>query len=192
MANTHVFDGGNYVEVDRKANVGDLIVITNDSTFPRENNGKIGKVEFAIGNGISVNIGEGLDYYPHVFTGEYRVLEPLETVDESQASPQVIDMLANLARRVTSLELQLRDTQRNVETFAEQTEKNSEGIRELDERTQSLTRKQVKIDPPTITECYISFSHDGITNLDVSFVGKPSVEELVKVFTQSLNGGKRR
>jgi DNA repair ATPase RecN len=59
-------------------------------------------------------------------------------VDERQASTQVIDMLANLARRVTSLERQLAATQRNLETFAEQTEDNSEDIRELDSRSQVL------------------------------------------------------
>lgn len=72
---------------------------------------------------------------------EYCVLEPIEneseplTVDETQASPEVVELLANLARRVTQLEEQLRDTQRNVETFAQQTESNSEDIRLLGERT---------------------------------------------------------
>lgn len=51
---------------------------------------------------------------------------------------KVLDLLANLARRVTSLERQLSDTQRNIETFAEQTENNSEDIRLLDERTQVI------------------------------------------------------
>ncbi|PFP30235.1 hypothetical protein COJ96_05855 [Bacillus sp. AFS073361] len=60
-------------------------------------------------------------------------------VDERDASPSVVEMLANLARRVTSLEQQLAATQRNLETFAEQTESNSEDIRTLDERTQYRT-----------------------------------------------------
>jgi hypothetical protein len=80
-------------------------------------------------------------------------------------NPQVIDLLANLAwriveierelneykalgirdhlregnnvlnNRVTSLESQLRSTQRNVETWAEQTESNTQDIAMLDERT---------------------------------------------------------
>jgi hypothetical protein len=49
---------------------------------------------------------------------------------------QLLDLLANLANRVHSLEQQLRDTQRNLETFAEQTESNSKDIAMLDERTQ--------------------------------------------------------
>jgi DNA repair ATPase RecN len=74
-----------------------------------------------------------------VSDGNYEIVESEEvTVDTSQASEQVIEMLANLARRVNSLERQLADTQRNLETFAEQTEDNSEDIRELDERSQIL------------------------------------------------------
>jgi hypothetical protein len=41
-----------------------------------------------------------------------------------------------LNNRVHSLEQQLRGTQRNLETFAEQTENNTQDIAMLDERTQ--------------------------------------------------------
>jgi hypothetical protein len=58
------------------------------------------------------------------------------TVEDVKQSPdKVIDIIANLARRVTSLESQLRATQRNLETFAEQTESNTQDIAMLDERT---------------------------------------------------------
>jgi chromosome segregation ATPase len=50
------------------------------------------------------------------YHGTYDVLEPMST----EASPEVTDLLANLARRVTSLETQLRATQRNLETTAEE------------------------------------------------------------------------
>jgi septal ring factor EnvC (AmiA/AmiB activator) len=42
------------------------------------------------------------------------------TVDTPLASPQVTDILANLANRVHSLEQQLSDTQANVEKLAEE------------------------------------------------------------------------
>jgi chromosome segregation ATPase len=42
------------------------------------------------------------------------------TGEQSQASPDITDLLANLARRVASLEQQLRDTQSNVEKLAEE------------------------------------------------------------------------
>jgi TolA-binding protein len=60
-----------------------------------------------------------------------------------QSSPSVTDLLANLARRVSSLEQQLSATQSNVEKLAEElanvehlTESNEQDIAMLDERTQ--------------------------------------------------------
>ena len=53
-------------------------------------------------------------------------------------SENVLELIANLARRVASLEQQLAGTQRNLETFAEQAEHNSEDIRYLDSRTQVI------------------------------------------------------
>lgn len=74
---------------------------------------------------------------------------PIVEVDEHDASPSVIDMLANLARRVTSIEQQLADTQGNVERLAQElaTKTNEiddkvemviEDIVALDERSQVL------------------------------------------------------
>jgi hypothetical protein len=63
--------------------------------------------------------------------------------DTSQATPDITDLIANLARRVASLEQQLRDTQGNVEKLAEElatvkhlAESNTQDIAFLDERTQ--------------------------------------------------------
>ena len=123
---THEIDGVTYVEVDRNAKVGDMVWLVNirDSI-------KLSEV-----NNID-GINEDIEH------GWVKTLEP--TVDTSQASPQVIDMLANLARRVTSLESQLSDTQRNAEMLAEElmalkylTQSNEGDIRELDSRTQVL------------------------------------------------------
>jgi hypothetical protein len=132
----HVIDGVTYVEVDRKAKIGEKVLV---SKVPSdwETYGEVYTVsEFDYDEDLLFE--ETDDYFTR--HGDYVVLEPLEseevTVDSSQASEQVIEMLANLARRVTSLERQLADTQRNLETFAEQTESNSEDIRTLDERTQ--------------------------------------------------------
>jgi hypothetical protein len=116
--------GTRYRLVERKAEVGEKVVIVNDTGLP-EHNGRQGVVVDDYTDSISVNVGEDIDYYPHVYTEEYRVLEPItdEThieVDGRHASPEVIDLLANLARRVTSLEQQLADTQGNVEKLAEE------------------------------------------------------------------------
>jgi hypothetical protein len=126
-------NGSRYRLIERKAKVGEKVLVSNH-THREEANG-VFTVDRAHDDG---HIHYGV--YGRK-PGGYRVLEPLEseevTVDTSQASEQVIEMLANLARRVTSLERQLADTQRNLETFAEQTESNSEDIRTLDERTQA-------------------------------------------------------
>lgn len=143
-------DGERYRLVDRHAEVGEKVIIVsayetydkykNGDIITAEKTGSIGLMNFELATDEAEGNPEG-----YVVNGEYRVLESLKpveesateplTVDETQASPQVIDMLANLARRVTQLEAQLIATQRNVETFAEQTETNSEDIRLLDERT---------------------------------------------------------
>jgi hypothetical protein len=135
-AKTHVIDGVTYVEVKRKAEVGEKVLII-DNTSSGFKEGHIGTVtsfvfnyEAVVLDGKYAHFHE--DYYVLVETGEEA------TVDQTQASPAVIDMLANLARRVTQLESQLRATQRNLETFAEQTESNTQDIAQLDERTQVI------------------------------------------------------
>jgi chromosome segregation ATPase len=80
------------------------------------------------------NESMGLAYY-YSRLGTYCTSQCAEKA-KKESDPSVTDLLANLARRVSSLEQQLRDTQRNLEKFAEQTESNSEDIRELDDSTQ--------------------------------------------------------
>jgi septal ring factor EnvC (AmiA/AmiB activator) len=68
------------------------------------------------------------------------------TADDVKKSPdKVIDIIANLARRVSSLETQLRDTQGNVEKLAQELAKANYGITSLtcdvialDDRTQVI------------------------------------------------------
>jgi hypothetical protein len=156
--NTHVIDGMTYVEVDRNAEVGDKVLIVNAfSTKDNYVNGTVFEVNDLMPGGIASDSAktdaEGFNPDGYITRREYRVLEPQKpTLSELLAKctpenrhaaiefdkPQVIDMLANLARRVTQLEQQLAATQRNLETFAGQTEDNSEDIRELDGRTQVL------------------------------------------------------
>jgi NAD-specific glutamate dehydrogenase len=110
MSKTHVIDGVTYVEVSRKANVGDRIIYTEDSSEIGVNFGDI-----FLANYIDED-GYVQARYGAINPINYRVLEPLE----SEAIPDVTDILANLARRVASLEQQLRDTQSNVEKLAEE------------------------------------------------------------------------
>lgn len=82
----HVIDDKEYVEVDRKAQVGDYVWLVHAQS--------IDKIE--------------QDYYNEYYRngdwdiGEYRVLEPLES--ETTAPQSVDDVIANLVRRVTELE----------------------------------------------------------------------------------------
>lgn len=116
-------DGKRYRMVERKAKVGEKVLI----------NGHV--CEKA--NGIFIVDKVGQD--GHIYYGQYgrkpygyKVLIPLESTNDPDS---IIDLIANLARRVTSLERQLADTQRNLDKFAQQTESNTHDIALLDERT---------------------------------------------------------
>ena len=73
----------------------------------------------------------------HILVDEKQEYDKIDRPAEAGDDKSVIDLLANLARRVTSLERQLADTQRNLEKFAQQTESNTHDIAFLDERTAS-------------------------------------------------------
>jgi vacuolar-type H+-ATPase subunit I/STV1 len=106
----HVIDGVTYVEVERRAKVGEKIIIVDGVLAQGEYEcGSILHVtdvrEIAVSaQGVKVGIWEE----------EYKVLEPLEE------SPDITDLIANLARRVASLEQQLSATQGNLEKLAEE------------------------------------------------------------------------
>ncbi|MDR4318698.1 Uncharacterised protein [Niallia circulans] len=107
----HTIDGKQYVEVEREAKVGENVIITN-----LEN---AGEASFTIGNIYKV-INNDYDSFLDVIDDdgdlagilhdEYRVLEPIEPEEEefvtaSADNPdQIIELLGNLARRVTKLE----------------------------------------------------------------------------------------
>jgi hypothetical protein len=160
MAKVRVINGVTYVEVDRSAEVGEKVLIVNaEYAFGKYRNGDIldahrESFDGGIENDLVASPDGNKDGY--IEREEYVVLEPVverevtvdtsqaseqvsASVDESQASPAVVNMFAALSRKIVSLESQLRDTQRNVEKFAEQTESNSEDIRTLDERTHYRT-----------------------------------------------------
>ncbi|WP_151026040.1 hypothetical protein [Robertmurraya sp. DFI.2.37] len=142
-------EGKRYRLVDSKAEVGEKVLAIHT--------GEVLSVKSVLSQFIRV-------YEPEEYTDQtrlnhenYRVLEPVAdaiianksepTVDARHASPEVVDLLANLARRVTSLESQLRDTQGNVEKLSEELEAVRYGNDELygrlahveDERTQLQT-----------------------------------------------------
>jgi hypothetical protein len=127
MSKTHVIDGETYVGVQRGAKIGDkIIVVAGHGWYKTE----VGSV-FRVIDGADYGFGRfpdcerGAVYVEHrdnrcddsinfVSCGNYLVLEPLEEM------PDIHGLLANLARRVHSLEQQLSDTQANVEKLAEE------------------------------------------------------------------------
>lgn len=142
-----IYEGVEYLPVKRNGEVGDIVRMQ----------GYIRKVTRRFeDDGYS-----GVEFDPYYDTigcvvgwvdGDYSVLEPAEP------TPDYTSIIANLAQRVTSLERitgelvraksslesQLRDTQNNVQTFAEQTEANTKDIKFLDDRTFKKPGKPAK------------------------------------------------
>lgn len=155
MSKTHVIDGVTYVEVDRKAEVGDTVLIVSAAaTNDLYNDGDILVAEKVNGNGIfnkNVRSATSMCYNPNGYVDdfEYHVLEPIE----SEETPDINDLLANLARRVSSLEQQLRDTQGNLEKLAEELANTKHRVSKhatmfgiVEERVETLTSDIITID----------------------------------------------
>jgi hypothetical protein len=116
-----VYEGEEYRLVNKKADVGEMVFVISEGShdFHRGDVTVIKEVD-------ETNIEQTRRADAEcgwLFDSEYLVLEPLE----SESTPDIQDLLANLARRVeylerkaTSLEQQLRDTQGNCEKLAEE------------------------------------------------------------------------
>lgn len=138
MAKTHVIDGVTYVETNRKVEVGDKIY--------SDWSGKIYTVEDVTEIMAVITKPGQLEHLTGFYHGTYDVLEPAETetspaVEVEGLSPSAIDLLVNLARRVNSLETQLRSTQRNLETTAEELANARHRIRKHEDRFAAVEDK---------------------------------------------------
>lgn len=140
-------NGERYRLIDREAKEGEKVLVIDGM-----DSGKITKCEY-INDYI---IDDGVSRYWH---NQYRVLEPVEPVElvtaEEGDDKSVIDLLANLARRVTELEKRVRiiDDYNDVlidrmNDAEEKLEMILDDIVTLDERTQPLVAlvKAVKAD----------------------------------------------
>jgi hypothetical protein len=119
MSKTHVIDGVTYVEVERSAKVGDKIVMI-DHGDDGYDTGDIFDVKGT--DEYYANFRDNDGHHRSAVKERYRVLEPLTS------NPDLVEILANLAHRVHSLEQQLRDTQRNIERQAEELENAKQSI----------------------------------------------------------------
>jgi hypothetical protein len=138
-------NGKRYRTAERSAKVGEKVLIVDCSwTGGMYKNEDILTVDAVGKNGVYVQkVATEGNANGLISAGEYLVLEPIESEECSEANPDITDLLANLARRVSSLESQLSATQSNVEKLAEElanvkhlTESNEQDIAMLDERTQ--------------------------------------------------------
>jgi hypothetical protein len=164
-------DGVRYRLVDRKAKVGEKVIIVESDDIEI---GTIGNciVDSELADGsIDIDVPSEDTDYTFIDTNfdKYYVLEPVDPaqtaepepieVDTRHTSPEVIDMLANLARRVTELELKLDgivdlkrkeyDAYEKLFTgIDEKIEMLIDDVAMLDERTQPLVAlvKAVKSD----------------------------------------------
>jgi hypothetical protein len=119
-----------------------------------------------------VKFWDGEEYITNQFfvsDGNYEIVDEEVTVDSSQASEQVIEMLANLVRRVTSLERQLADTQRNLERQAEELENAKHRISKhatmfgaVEEKVEMLTDDVITLDERTqVVNAITKFYEEG-------------------------------
>jgi hypothetical protein len=151
---TLVHEGIAYRKVSRKANVGEVVLIVRLDTDTDCD------VDFGIGDVVLVSKSDATVDFIHieesgfeVFDYEYVVLEPVENTltlteaDVRNNPRQVIDLIANLAGRLTKLESKVErlgntseqaisTVARNVETWAQETEGLRKKIDEVNERTQ--------------------------------------------------------
>jgi hypothetical protein len=113
-AKTHVIDGVTYVEVDRKAEVGDTVIVFGSDIC------EITDVWSLCDDDVYKLKRPGGKDLQSWFDAEcIRVLEPIQE-ETTEASPAIIEMLTSLSRKIVSLESQLRDTQNNLEKQAEE------------------------------------------------------------------------
>jgi hypothetical protein len=118
-------DGARYRLVDRKAKVGEKVVVFGHSN--ENGNGVFTVYDVYVVNDAISYVGKDGRCYG-ASSKNYRVLEPVEpadmlTVDETEASKPVIDLLANLAHRLTTLEQQVArrvtELEREFERYAD-------------------------------------------------------------------------
>ena len=106
---THVIDGVEYVEVEREAKVGEKVIIVDAWDYEDYKNGEIYEM-------IEDEDGDASTPKGWASSSEYRVLEPVE---QAESSPDVYDLLANLAARVSELEKRVDEAEKRGKVTVE-------------------------------------------------------------------------
>jgi hypothetical protein len=148
-----------------KANAGDLILVTN-AMFPVGDKYTNGDILTVISSDDSYTATEK----GRLFTEEFEVVN----------SDKLIDIISNLARRVSSLEDQLRMTQGNVETLAQENANLSAKLNEINELTEMALSDIVFLDERTM-------AHNISVNLRID--READVSSIAEVLTKLTKGG---
>ncbi|WP_411810098.1 hypothetical protein [Bacillus halotolerans] len=129
-----------YVEVDRKAEVGEKIIVTSSDTFPE---GFIAEVEhlddFYEDNSFYLTKGIGGNFYLDSSDDLYRVLVPVETAEADEPQPaDLIDVVSNLATRVADLERTIKRQKDEIDTLHKDNRTLGEELARLKESTSGV------------------------------------------------------
>ena len=159
-----VIDDIRYRLAERRAEVGEKVIVTVKHTqfF------KIGDVFEVVHNDFAIP-AVGDEKYNNILEGLYSVLIPVDS-EPAEPTPDIHDLIANLAQRVTSLERitgelvraksslesQLLDAQRNTERLAQELEREKEfrasiyvKVSDLKDLTESNTKDIAFLDERT-------------------------------------------
>lgn len=118
MSKIHEIDGKKYVEVERKAEVGEKIIMIDELDLGY-NVGDIFEVINVYSYGVQFVDNDGDKRTAHDADDRYNVLEPVEST-----APDLVDLIANLSAEVTQLKRnhadQLDTLFRNVQQLGEE------------------------------------------------------------------------
>ncbi|MEC1384409.1 hypothetical protein P9D14_12870 [Bacillus velezensis] len=109
-------DGRRYELTDRKAEVGEKVIVTKSDDFPK---GFIAEVEIIDDSyeDISFYLTEGIDgnFFLDGTNESYRVLIPVEAAEDEPKPADPIDVIASLAQEVAELKRKVSDLETVVE-----------------------------------------------------------------------------
>ncbi|QNM43728.1 hypothetical protein [Shouchella clausii] len=147
MTKTHLIDGVMYKEVERKALEGERVVVKHGT------NGYLYKeVELSGTEGIIFK-APGSNGGRFVAHGEYRVLKPVESTPSAPPTDELLEITANLTRRVFDLERENKklrdDVTETLGTITDLLRRRDRRIDEINDKAEMLIDDVVLLDERT-------------------------------------------
>ena len=187
--------GDIYRMVDREASIGEQVIILDGKHL-----GEYGEVVHDFEYAVSVNVGDDLDYYPYVFSDQYRVLDPVVPESKSAGSLHVdvtvdtevishlTDLIGNLAKTVAEQQRELdavkRQLRGNTSILSDRIDANTEDIRTFAETASEAKHDSHnnRLDIEVIYK-YIDSIMDDIVSLDE----RTQAEELARAVSETIS-----